>query len=63
MTDSALGGLMKIALGGLLGWAWVTGRLATLVGEVTGALGGAAAATAAPASSTAGSPSSSGGII
>ena len=45
-----LGGLMKVLLGGLLAWAFVSGALSKFTNQVTAAVGGAGAgSSAAPA--------------
>jgi hypothetical protein len=55
-----LGGLMKVLLGGLLGWAFVSGALSRFVDAAAAGVGGAASAT--PTSTTGSGPTASGGM-
>jgi hypothetical protein len=47
-----LGGLMKVLLGGLLAWAFVSGALSRFIDQATAAVGGGGQ----PATTPAGSP-------
>lgn len=51
---SPLGGLMKVLLGGLLGWAFVSGALASFTDKVTASVTGQTSASAGSSSGGAG---------